>query len=86
MEAEIMASRTAINEEIVRFKSHLNQFRNILDEKIRGDSKKMDFISQEMNREVNTISSKSIDYKIIENTIFIKGEIEKIREQLRNLE
>ncbi len=86
MEAEIMASRTAINEEIVRLKSHLIQFRNILDEKIPGDSKKMDFISQEMNREVNTISSKSVDYKIIENTILIKGEVEKIREQLRNLE
>ncbi len=86
MEAEIMAGRTAINEEIVRLKSHLNQFKNILNEKIKGDSKKMDFISQEMNREINTISSKSTDYKIIENTIFIKGEIEKIREQLRNLE
>jgi uncharacterized protein (TIGR00255 family) len=86
MEAEIMAGRTAINEEIVRLKSHLNQFGKILDEKIAGDSKKMDFISQEMNREINTIASKSTDYNIIENTIFIKGEIEKIREQLRNLE
>ena len=86
MEAEIMAGRTAINEEIVRLKSHLGQFGKILDEKIAGDSKKMDFISQEMNREVNTIASKSTDYNIIENTIFIKGEIEKIREQLRNLE
>jgi len=86
MEAELMASRIAINEEIVRLKSHLNQFAKILNEKIAGDSKKLDFISQEMNREVNTISSKSVDYKIIEKTIFIKGEIEKIREQLRNLE
>jgi uncharacterized protein (TIGR00255 family) len=86
MEVEIMASRTAINEEIVRLKSHLTQLHNILEEKVHGDSKKMDFISQEMNREANTISSKSVDYKIIENTILIKSEIEKIREQLRNLE
>ncbi len=86
MELDLIASRTAINEEIVRLKSHLNQFRNILSGKTGGDSKKLDFIGQEMNRETNTIASKSNDYQIIENTIVIKGEIEKIREQLRNLE
>ena len=85
MELEMVASRTAINEEIVRLKSHIAQFQNILDGKTHGDSKKLDFIGQEMNREANTIASKSSDYTIIENTIVVKGEIEKIREQLRNL-
>ncbi|NPV00595.1 MAG: YicC family protein [Brevinematales bacterium] len=85
MEIEMVSSRTAINEEIVRLKSHLAQFHNIMTGKIHGDSKKLDFIGQEMNREANTIASKSSDYTIIENTIVIKGEIEKIREQLRNL-
>jgi len=85
MEIEMVSSRTAINEEIVRLKSHLAQFHNVLIGKIHGDSKKLDFIGQEMNREANTIASKSSDYNIIENTIVIKGEIEKIREQLRNL-
>lgn len=86
MEVELVASRTAINEELVRLKSHIQQFRNILSGKVNGDSKKLDFIGQEMNRETNTIASKSGDYQLIENTIAIKGEIEKIREQLRNLE
>ncbi len=86
IEAELVASRTAINEELVRLKSHLIQFKNILSGKSPGDGKKLDFIGQEMNREANTIASKSSDYQIIENTIIIKGEIEKIREQLRNLE
>lgn len=86
MEVELVASRTAINEELVRLKSHMNQFRNILSGKAGGDSKKLDFIGQEMNRETNTIASKSSDYGIIEHTIAMKGEIEKIREQLRNLE
>lgn len=85
MEIEMVSSRTAINEEIVRLKSHLAQFHHIMIGKIHGDSKKLDFIGQEMNREANTIASKSSDYTIIENTIVIKGEIEKIREQLRNL-
>lgn len=86
MELEMVSSRTAINEELVRLKSHVDQFRRILSGKTGGDSKKLDFISQEMNRETNTIASKSGDYLIIENTIALKGEIEKIREQLRNLE
>lgn len=86
MEVEMVASRSAINEEIVRLKSHIQQFDSILSGKAKGDSKKLDFIGQEMNRETNTIASKSSEYGIVENTIVIKGEIEKIREQLRNLE
>ncbi len=85
MEVELVASRTAINEEIVRLKSHLKQFGDIITGKHGGDSKKLDFISQEINREANTIASKSFDYDIVENTIVVKSELEKIREQLRNL-
>lgn len=85
MEVELVSSRTAINEEVVRLKSHIKQFRDIVNGRRGGDSKKLDFISQELNREANTIASKSTDYNIIENTIAIKSEIEKIREQLRNL-
>lgn len=85
MEVELVASRTAINEEIVRLKSHLKQFADILSGQKQGDSKKLDFISQEINREANTIASKSLDYTIVEATIVIKSELEKIREQLRNL-
>lgn len=85
MEVELVSSRTAINEEIVRLKSHIKQFKDIMSGRRGGDSKKLDFISQELNREANTIASKSTDYNIIENTIAIKSEIEKIREQLRNL-
>ncbi|MCX7883348.1 MAG: YicC family protein [Brevinematales bacterium] len=86
LEMELVSSRVAINEEVVRLKSHLHQFHQILEGKIPGDGKKLDFISQEMNRETNTIASKSQDYEIIQATIDMKGEIEKIREHLRNLE
>lgn len=85
MEVEMVASRTAINEEFVRLYSHVRQFKAIIEGKKPGDSKKLDFISQEMNREANTIASKSSDVRIIDKTIVIKSEIEKIREQLRNL-
>lgn len=85
MEVDLVASRTAINEEIVRLKSHIDHMEKILEGKQKGDSKKLDFIGQEMNREANTIASKSSDYTILKSTIAIRGEIEKIREQLRNL-
>lgn len=85
MEVELVASRSAINEETVRLNSHLEQMRRIVQGQAKGDSKKMDFICQEMNRETNTIGSKSTDYQITEQTIAIKGDIEKIREQLRNI-
>ena len=85
MEVELMASRSAINEELVRLMSHISQFDKILSRKVDGDSKKLDFIAQEMHREANTIAAKSSDYQLIEKTIVIRGEIEKIREHLRNL-
>jgi len=86
LEMELVAGRVAINEEVVRLRSHMHQFDQILEGRIPGDGKKLDFIAQEMNRETNTIASKSQDYDIIQATIDIKGEIEKIREHLRNLE
>lgn len=83
-DAELLASKIAINEEIVRLKSHIEQFKNIMLSK-EEDSRKLDFIAQEMFREINTISAKSVDLKVIENTISVKAEIEKIREHLRNI-
>ncbi len=83
-DAELLASKVAINEEIVRLKSHIDQFKAIINTK-EDESRKLDFIAQEMFREINTISSKSIDLKVIENTISVKAEIEKIREHLRNI-
>ena len=85
VEIEIFASRTCINEEVVRLKNHLGVTREILSGKRDGGSKELDFIAQELNRETNTIASKSSDYKITEKTIVIKSEIEKIREHYRNI-
>ncbi|MGC8764660.1 MAG: YicC/YloC family endoribonuclease [Brevinematia bacterium] len=84
IEAELFASRIAINEEIIRLKSHIDQFLNIVDSSSE-DARKLDFIAQEMFREINTISAKSSEFKIIDSTISIKAEIEKIREHLRNV-
>ena len=85
-EAELLVSRIAINEELIRLKSHLSQFVDIINSPGLSDARKLDFISQEMFREVNTIASKSTDYDIIDATINMKVEIEKIREHLRNVE
>lgn len=85
MEIAIFADHCSIDEEIVRLESHINQFRNILNhEEIVG--RKLDFLVQEMNREVNTIGSKANDLQISQNVIELKSEIEKIREQIQNLE
>lgn len=86
IEIELFASRTAINEELVRLENHIRVMLESLDG-IRKDvsSKELDFIAQEMNREVNTIASKSSDFEITEHTIVLKCEIEKMREQFRNI-
>lgn len=84
-ELAIFADKHDINEEIVRLKSHINQF----EETIKLDipiGKKLDFIIQEMNREVNTIQSKSSDIDISNYTINCKALIEKLREQVQNVE
>jgi len=84
-EIAIFADRASIDEEIVRFKSHIRQFEDNLnlDEPI---GKKLDFIVQEMNREINTIGSKANCLDITNLVIAIKNEIEKVREQIQNIE
>ena len=84
-EVAIFAEKISITEEIVRIESHINQFLNML--KAPGPiGKKMDFLVQEMNREVNTIGSKVSDLNVTKNVIELKSEIEKIREQVQNIE
>jgi uncharacterized protein (TIGR00255 family) len=85
MELAIIADRAEINEECVRLRSHLKFFLQSL-EKDEEPGRKMNFLCQEMNREANTISSKSISTKITHNSVQIKEEIEKIREQIQNIE
>ena len=84
-EVAIMADKTDITEEIVRFRSHVVQLTNTLkmDELI---GRKLDFIIQEMNREVNTIGSKAMDITLTDHVVQLKCELEKIREQVQNIE
>lgn len=84
-EAAIFSDRINVNEEIVRLKSHTSQFL----EMISSDApvgRKIDFLIQEMNREINTIGSKSNDLEIAKTVIDVKAEIEKLREQIQNVE
>lgn len=84
-EVAIFADRACIDEEIVRLGSHINQMRETLNSnEVIG--RKLDFIVQEMNREVNTIGSKANNIDITNITINIKNEVEKIREQIQNIE
>ena len=84
-EVAIMADKTDITEEIVRFRSHVVQLTNTLkmDEPI---GRKLDFIIQEMNREVNTIGSKVMDITLTDHVVQLKCELEKVREQVQNIE
>jgi uncharacterized protein (TIGR00255 family) len=84
-EVAIFADRCSINEEIVRLKSHIRQFKQTLDMD-QPVGRKLDFIVQEMNREINTIDSKANDIEIAKHVVEIKSEIEKIREQIQNIE
>ena len=85
MEVAIYAKNSDISEEITRLKNHLSNFRSTIAES--GEvGKKLDFIAQELHREINTIGSKASDFRISKNVIEIKSEIEKIREQVKNLE
>jgi uncharacterized protein (TIGR00255 family) len=84
-EVAFLADRSDISEEIQRLKSHIEQFRQIMaDEKDVG--KRLDFLTQELNREANTIASKTNNLIVKENALAIKSEIEKIREQVQNVE
>ena len=84
-EAAIFADRTAVDEETVRLRSHIAQFRTMLEE---GSpiGRKMDFLVQDFNRESNTIGSKCSDASLAKVVVDLKSEIEKIREQLQNVE
>jgi len=81
--ASYLAKHT-INEEVVRLRSHIAAFRSTMDEPLCG--KKLDFICQEMNREANTIGSKSADARVSGAVITMKDAVENIREQARNVE
>ena len=83
-EVAIFADKSNIDEELTRLASHISQFREIAKEKLVG--RKLDFLVQEFNRETNTICSKSNDLTITKLGLELKNEIEKIREQVQNVE
>lgn len=84
-EAAIYADKVSVAEETVRLRSHIGQFRKLADSE-EAVGRKMDFLVQEMNREANTIGSKCIDADIAHIVVDMKAEIEKIREQIQNIE
>ena len=84
-EAAIFADKVAVDEETVRLRSHLSQLREMLELDVPV-GRKLDFLIQEFNREANTIGSKCNDIETSKKVIDIKAEIEKIREQIQNLE
>lgn len=84
-ETAIMADRLAVDEETVRLRSHISQLKCML-EQDEPAGRKMDFIVQEMNREINTVGSKSQNIDITKCVVDVKSEIEKIREQVQNIQ
>ena len=84
-EAAVYADKVAVAEETVRLRSHIKQFEDLLSD-TKPVGRKLDFIVQEMNRETNTIGSKAQDIEIAHTVVDIKSEIEKIREQIQNME
>lgn len=84
-EVAVFADRASIDEEITRLSSHMEQFSDML-ELSEPVGRKLDFLAQEMNREANTMASKSVDLEITGHVLSIKNDIEKIREQIQNIE
>ena len=84
-EAAIFADKVSVNEEAVRLRSHISQFKAIM-ESDGAVGKKLDFLTQELNREANTAGSKCQDSEVTKSVIELKSEIEKIREQIQNIE
>ena len=84
-EVAYLVDRADISEEIARLRSHIEHFRGIMAES-RDVGKRLDFLTQELNREANTIASKTNQMTVKENALAIKSEIEKIREQIQNIE
>ncbi|MCA1636535.1 MAG: DUF1732 domain-containing protein, partial [Acidobacteria bacterium] len=84
-EVAYLADRSDITEEVARLRSHITQFRAGIDEET-DTGKRLDFLLQEFNREANTVLSKSTDLAIKESSIAIKAAVEKLREQVQNVE
>ena len=84
-EAAVFAEKIAVDEETVRLRSHISQLTDLLDS-CDAIGRKLDFIVQEMNREINTIGSKAQDLNITRLVVDMKAELEKIREQIQNIE
>lgn len=84
-EAAIFADKTAVDEETVRLRSHIAQLRDMLQSE-QPTGRKLDFLIQEVNRECNTIGSKCNDLSITQDVVNMKAEVEKIREQVQNIE
>jgi uncharacterized protein (TIGR00255 family) len=84
-EVALLAEKSDITEEIVRLQSHISQFVSLL-QSDETEGKKIDFLLQEMNREINTIGSKSNDFEITRQVIEVKSELSKLREQAQNIE
>ena len=85
-EVVLITERGSITEELVRLDSHMEQMKEILASQTPSVGRKLDFLVQEMNREINTIGSKSSDLQIANIVVQVKSEIEKIREQVQNIE
>lgn len=86
LEVTLFADKSSIDEEVARLKSHMDLFFKYLEDDSDVIGRKLDFLAQEMNREANTITSKSVDMEITNNTLEIKNHIEKLREQMQNIE
>ena len=85
-EVALWSDKTSISEELIRLESHASQFEDLLNNTEEAVGRKADFLLQEMNREVNTIGSKANDLSISQIVIDMKAELEKIREQVQNVE
>ena len=85
-EVVLIVERGSITEELVRLASHMTQMKQILVVTDQSVGRKLDFLVQEMNREINTIGSKSADLAVANMVVQAKSEIEKIREQVQNIE
>ena len=85
-EVALFADKICVDEETVRLRSHIDQFKRLFEEDGGAIGRKMDFLVQEINREINTIGSKAQDIEIARCVVDVKAEIEKIREQIQNIE
>lgn len=86
MEVVIMADKSDIEEELHRLGSHLDQFRLLVTESVPPVGRRLDFLAQEIHRELNTIGSKAVDAEISERIVAAKVELERLREQVQNIE